>query len=125
MITWTDGSPEEIAQNVKIIATRTLQLVQDTGVEYASRGQSHMKRNRPWEDQTSAARRELYGRAESHDWGCRIIYGGGTGESAPYFKFLELGTKYMGPYAIVKPTMQIYKVRAFRAAAIRVRGLLA
>lgn len=122
---WDNPSPEAIAANIREVASRVPGVVHDTAVEYASRGQSYMKRNRPWEDQTGAARRELFGVAQQFEWGSRLIYGGGTGESAGYFKFLELGTRFMGPYSIVKPTMEIYKVSALRAAATRVKGLLA
>lgn len=124
-IQWTDGNPGEIAANIRRIADMVPDVVQKVAIDQASRGQSAMKRGRPWQDQTSAARRELYGKAEQHSWGSRIIFGGGTGESSPYFRFLELGTSRMGPFPILLPTMLIYRVNALRAASLAVKGILA
>lgn len=123
-ISWTDGSPSEIAANIRIIAEQIPTVVQNVAIDQASRAQSEMKRGRPWQDQTSAARRDLFGKAEQHSWGSRIILGGGAGASAPYFRYLELGTYRMGPFPILLPTMLIYRVSALRMASLAVKGLL-
>ena len=123
-VVWEKDGPDAIAANIRRLGRAVPDLVHNVATDQASRAQSHMKRNRPWQDQSSAARRELYGIAERHSWGSRIILGGGTGDSAPYFRFLELGTKKMGPFPIILPSMLIYRVNALRAASLAVKGLL-
>lgn len=65
---------------------------------HAARGESTMKSGAPWTDRTGYARGALYGRSEG-----TTIYIGTTNEE--YGLFLELGTIYMAPRAIIEPTL--------------------
>lgn len=67
-----------------------------------------MKANHPWENQTGEAEAGLYAMATGGS-NPSIVAGG----KAPHQIFLELGTRFMAPRAIIGPTLKAYhpKVR--------------
>ena len=83
---------------------------------HASRGESRMKANAPWNDQTGAARAGLFGEAE----GTTIVLGG----TVYYQIFLELGTVHAAPRPIIVPTANEIAPEYFKTSADIVRRML-
>jgi len=84
---------------------------------HAARGESRMKANAPWNDQTGHARGSLYGRAD----GVNIELGT---TNAEYGGFLETGTSRMAPRPIILPTANEIAPGYFKDAADTVGRLL-
>jgi HK97 gp10 family phage protein len=84
---------------------------------HASRGESQMKANAPWNDRTGYARASLTGQAEGTD----IILGTTNTEYGP---FLELGTSKMAARPIIEPTAREIAPEYFRTSADIVRRML-
>jgi HK97 gp10 family phage protein len=105
---WTQGSPSQIAQRLASIADQVPPLAMEIATDEASRAESEMKERAPWTDRTSQARGGLFGKAEQTGDGARIHIGG----TMEYQPFLELGTRRMKPYPIIKPVHDETKVEA-------------
>jgi hypothetical protein len=91
------------------------------GQSGASRMESYAKENRPWNDQTNAARSGLTGTAEREGNNTVIqLYG-----TAPHQIFLDLGTVNMAPLPIIWPTIQSQAPMIFEDAATVVRRIMA
>lgn len=83
---------------------------------YAGDWQSRLATQAPWNDQTGNARQGMFGRAEG-----TTIVGGGVMD---YNLWLETGTKYMAPRAVIVPTMNEIAPEYFDAGAEVVMRLL-
>lgn len=72
--------------------------------------------NAPWNDRTGNARAGLVALFQRSGKTATIIFGG----SVFYQKFLELGTRFMAPRPIIRPTLEAFYPRIMG----RFRGLL-
>lgn len=114
-LTWIKP-PSTIA---RVLAQRTAQMegaLQANAASHASQGESQMKANAPWQDQTGAARASLFGRNE----GTAIVLGG----TVYYIIFLELGTSKMAPRPIIVVTANAIAVLYFKTSGEIVARML-
>ena len=77
----------------------------------ASEGQAYMVANHPWNNQTGEAEAGLFGRVTGDGDEIVIEFGGTSGHQI----YLELGTRYMAPRAIIMPTLHEFAGRALSA----------
>jgi HK97 gp10 family phage protein len=84
---------------------------------HASKGESAMRANAPWNDRTGFARASLTGQAEGTD----VVLGTTNSE---YGIYLELGTSKMAARPIIVPTANEIAPEYFRTSADIVRRLL-
>lgn len=91
---------ETLFKNMKTFPVKLDRAI-TSAVEYtASRGESAMRSNAPWNDQTGAARSGLHTSTEHSRTRHTIIFA----HSVPYGIWLEV--RWSGRYAIIMPSVQ-------------------
>lgn len=105
--TWTDGSPDQIADVIRALARQAPNVVADIATSEASRAEAWMKDNAPWTDRTSNARSGLFGRSERSGNVITVT----LGHTVEYGPYLELGTYKMTPRRIVIPAHRLWRYK--------------
>lgn len=103
--TWTDGSPDQIADVLRALARQAPNVVADIATDEASRAEAWMKENAPWTDRTTNARSGLFGRSERSGNIITVTFG----HTVEYGQYLELGTYKMTPRRIVIPAHRLWR----------------
>lgn len=96
-IEWVIRPSAEIGRNLNRAGAGGEAAVGEMATFHASLGETRMKTDAPWRDQTGNARGSLFGRAEGTD----VVLGG----TANYIAYLELGTTRMAAYPVIRPTI--------------------
>lgn len=105
--TWTDGSPDQIADVIRALARQAPNVVADIATSEASRAEAWMKENAPWTDRTTDARNGLFGRSERSGNVITVTFG----HTVEYGPYLELGTYKMAPRRIVIPAHRLWRYK--------------
>lgn len=95
-IEWVVRPSAEIGRNLARAGAGGEAAIGEMAAFHAARGETRMKTDAPWQDQTGNARGSLFGTAEGTD----VVLGG----TANYLLWLEIGTTRMSPYPIIRPT---------------------
>ena len=106
-IRWTG----DLEARLNTIRPVVLAGIAASGQKIASDGESWMKSNAPWTDQTGAARNGLVGNFEASARGGRVVFA----HSVPYGIWLEV--RWSGRYAIVLPAVEEFSRRWGRLLA--------
>ena len=103
--TWTQGSPDQIADVLRALARQAPNVVNDIATSEASRAEAWMKENAPWTDRTGNARKSLFGRSERSGNVITVTFGG----TMDYIPYLELGTYRMAPRRVIIPAHRLWR----------------
>lgn len=103
--TWTQGSPDQIADVLRALARQAPNVVNDIATSEASRAEAWMKENAPWTDRTGNARQGLFGRSERSGNVITVTLGG----TMDYIPYLELGTYRMTPRRVIIPAHRLWR----------------
>ena len=115
--TWTQGSPDQIADVLRALARRAPDVVNDIATSEASRAEAWMKENAPWTDRTGNARQGLFGTSERSGNVITVT----LGHTMDYGPYLELGTYRMRPRRVVIPAHRLWQYKLPEQVA---RGLM-
>ena len=94
--------PSEVAAKIQAWGKQVLAAMLELGDLFAQKLQEYAQANRPWTDQSSAARGGLRGFAEAAAASVTIY----LVHSVIYGIFLEMGTSRMGARPIILPSIQ-------------------
>lgn len=112
-----DGDPLALATALDGWEQNVLSALGELADYFAGTLEAYAKANAPWTDRTSNARQGLRGEAEKLATAV-VIY---LIHTEDYGVFLELGTKYMTPRAIIGPTMESHYAEIMAAVEALVR----